>query len=408
MAYHLIIHIPESGKAKPTALKKVCSVPVITRLIVAASRNGADQISVLGSDEDVEKVKSKIQNDERLEKLSIQWGQSSGHADAVVEVNADLVVGNKVWTLINEAKNNAFVPGASLFKKSFSSSNDDSMALWQGDAGKECFVQPINNAKDRRRAKWHIFNNITKSTSGPVSRYLNAQVSIPLSKILVETPMTPNQMTVVNTLIGLFSAYCFAMGTLPWVALGGALFQLTAILDRNDGELARSKFMESEKGEWIDTIGDNMMYVAYMIGLPYGYWKYAQTVDLAWEGLIIPLAVGSLVMLVFVIGGMFIYLRVNKLGGSITVISRQFDSDLKPEEVPFIFRMLSKLSVLGERDQFSLAIGIFGVLPYFTGMPVFYHMLFFITCIVVLAANIYFGIGWVKIAKRKNDIQTAG
>ena len=92
----------------------------------------------------------------------------------------------------------------------------------------------MNSPRDIPAAKDAIFANVTKASSGPISRKLNSRISIPISKRLCELGVTPNQMTLVTTLVGFLSAWFVARGTLPGVALGGVLFQLCAALDRVD------------------------------------------------------------------------------------------------------------------------------------------------------------------------------
>ena len=66
-----------------------------------------------------------------------------------------------------------------------------------------------------------------------------------------------------------------------------------------------------------------------------------------------------------------------------------------------MFRVLDRLKVLGERDQFSLALMGISVMPYLTGNPAWYHALFFSTFGFVLAANAYFALGWLKVRGRR-------
>ena len=389
MAFHFILELPDAPAKTSVAFRKLCDQYVVTRLLVAASRFGATTISVLGPDQVVAEAKTILLRDERILPLPIAWGVVGESPLSVVRGVADVEVGKTAWQLLAEAQSNVVLPGAVYWTKKISPG--EAKPLWDETEWQpgRCAIQ-LKTKADFKRAKDEIFWNITKSTSGPVSRYLNSKLSIPLSKILVETPMTPNQMTVTNTVVGCISALLFGMGTLWSIFWGGIIFQLSSAFDRNDGELARSKFMESERGAWIDTVGDNVTYVAFTICLVYGYARYAQSADVAWAGWVLPLGSGLIVSTVGLIAWMLWYVKKHNLGGSITSISRKFEAELDRKQAGVVYRYLSKLRVLGERDQFSLAVMFFGIMPILTGNDAWYHALFFGFIAVIAAMNIYF------------------
>ena len=45
-----------------------------------------------------------------------------------------------------------------------------------------------------------------------------------------------------------------------------------------------------------------------------------------------------------------------------------------------MFRLLDRVQVMGERDQFTLVLTAVSVMPYVTGNALWYHILFFSTC----------------------------
>lgn len=120
-----------------------------------------------------------------------------------------------------------------------------------------------DNEQDIRRA-------LTKPSDGVVSRILNRRISIPISRRLARTPITPNQLSVINLLIGIAAAGLAATGESRHLMVSGFLFQLASILDGCDGEVAHLKRQTSAQGAWIDTLTDNLAYVAYCIGVTVG------------------------------------------------------------------------------------------------------------------------------------------
>lgn len=109
-----------------------------------------------------------------------------------------------------------------------------------------------------------------KETDGFFARHLDRKISGAISRVLLKTPITPNQITLGVTVIGIGAGYLLAQpGYGPKVA-GGFVFLLTSILDGCDGEVARAKKMISKLGGWLDLWGDNVVHVAVFYGLGYG------------------------------------------------------------------------------------------------------------------------------------------
>ena len=82
------------------------------------------------------------------------------------------------------------------------------------------------------------------------------QFSHRLTPHLLPLPVTPNQITVAGTLIGLLGVYCLSFpGTLA-AAVGSALFILSQVLDNCDGEVARLKHLSSPFGRRLDDACD--------------------------------------------------------------------------------------------------------------------------------------------------------
>ena len=95
-----------------------------------------------------------------------------------------------------------------------------------------------------------------------MSRHVERRISLAITRRLVGTRITPNQMTLVSLTIGLLGAPFF-LSAEPLQQIAGSLLFLThSILDGCDGELARLKFQESPTGARLDFWGDNLVHVA--------------------------------------------------------------------------------------------------------------------------------------------------
>lgn len=124
---------------------------------------------------------------------------------------------------------------------------------------------------DRRRATWLALRATQKATDGWVSRTFNRPVSRACSRVALAVGMSASTASFITLLIGLGCAWIAAQpGYLPLVLTGG-LFQLASILDGVDGEIARATLTESEAGARVDTIVDQVTYVACFAGATVGW-----------------------------------------------------------------------------------------------------------------------------------------
>lgn len=92
----------------------------------------------------------------------------------------------------------------------------------------------------------------------------------PAVRWIAPTGVTPNQLTSLRLITGLAAAVSFALGKVVWLDIGGAIFLLSMLLDRADGELARQTGRTSLAGYRYDLISDGIASTAAFIGLGYG------------------------------------------------------------------------------------------------------------------------------------------
>lgn len=107
-----------------------------------------------------------------------------------------------------------------------------------------------------------LLRSLIKDTEGFMSRHVERRISLAITRRLVGTRITPNQMTLVSLTIGLLGAPFFLSREPLQQVIGALLFLTHSILDGCDGELARLKFQESPAGARLDFWGDNLVHVA--------------------------------------------------------------------------------------------------------------------------------------------------
>jgi phosphatidylglycerophosphate synthase len=114
-------------------------------------------------------------------------------------------------------------------------------------------------------------NQLRKDLAEPVVRWIQEPLARPLVYFFKETPVTPNQVTVLSALLAILAAYFFSFGDTRSLIQGGIIFEISLILDSVDGELARAKGMASEWGRIVDGMGDYVSSIAVLIGLMIGF-----------------------------------------------------------------------------------------------------------------------------------------
>lgn len=137
----------------------------------------------------------------------------------------------------------------------------------------------VSKQSDLPVARSHLLQTLGKDTDGFMAKHVERPISIAITRWLAETPVTPNQMTLVSVAFGLIGAPFFLSASPIWQTVGALLFLWHSILDGCDGELARLKFMESRWGGVLDFWGDNVVHVAIFACIAIGW---AMVVDAAW------------------------------------------------------------------------------------------------------------------------------
>ena len=209
------------------------------------------------------------------------------------------------------------------------------------------FLARVDTPDGRQRAERLLLASLGKATDGWFSRHFNRPLSLWITRKLATRAVSPNQMTAVTLLVGLASGLVSAFGGYGPFLAGALLFQLASVLDGVDGELARLRFEESPRGEWLDTVSDDLTNVAYFAGLTVGLWR---TRSPTW---IVACGIAALALDVATVG--FLYWRVtSRLGGrSLLAFQREMEApELRSR--PWV-RFLLGLQRLVKRDAYGVA-----------------------------------------------------
>lgn len=132
----------------------------------------------------------------------------------------------------------------------------------------------LTNIRDRAVAEKSLAEAIRHSMAAPVAKYINKRISLPISLFLCKLWVSPNSITAVNIIIGLFAGVFAADGHRYWmILLGAVLFQIASIVDGCDGEVAKLTFRCSKFGQYADTLSDNLSLGSFLVGIMAGYWR---------------------------------------------------------------------------------------------------------------------------------------
>ncbi|MFT3694482.1 MAG: CDP-alcohol phosphatidyltransferase family protein [Kofleriaceae bacterium] len=126
---------------------------------------------------------------------------------------------------------------------------------------------PIATPAQRRAAHKVLYTILIKPQDNAITRYLYRPVSFPLTRLLVWTPITPNQVSYLVAVLVAIGCYLSAKASNTSVLIGTAILLAGSYVDCCDGEIARVKLLSSKLGAWIDTIVDELSSIGYMVAL---------------------------------------------------------------------------------------------------------------------------------------------
>lgn len=135
------------------------------------------------------------------------------------------------------------------------------------------FLACLRAGVDTPRLEHAMLRSLENSKDGVVDTYLNRKFSRPLTRWLLRTPFSPNQITLLACGLSILGGLCFVPGGYWGPLCGALLLQLSAVLDCCDGEVARIKFMESPLGDTLDIVCDTIGAIAIFLGIGVAVWK---------------------------------------------------------------------------------------------------------------------------------------
>jgi phosphatidylglycerophosphate synthase len=237
----------------------------------------------------------------------------------------------------------------------------DVVRVARGDAGTR-----VTDEAGRRAAEDAVFAALFRPDLGFVARRLNKPISVRLTRrVLVATPITPNQITLAAAAFGLVGCALLAAGGYAAMLAGFACQQVQSILDGCDGELARVRMQQSKLGAWLDTFVDDVLNVLITVAIGIGLYRSGAGFWAAAVGV----AGGAMLVVSNVV--IMLDMRRQKASGDLMDMVWWFSggkklgavSAPKPDSRPGVGTILF---VMGRRDSALLLWLLFGLV----GLPV--------------------------------------
>jgi len=201
--------------------------------------------------------------------------------------------------------------------------------------------------------------------------------SYPVTRMLVRTPLTPNQITTISLVFGLAGGIACLPGDYLSILIGSILFFICYVLDNCDGEIARLKDMRSRFGMRFDTFVDWLVHAVFFACLGWG--ATATTGQEWWLWLGVATSVGGCI-------NYGIELYKNKTQPHSTELPPE-ESAQKDDDTNMDRFVLNARTVRSDFCFIVLVLSLGGVLP-------------FLLAPAAIGSQVYWGLQFAKAARR--------
>lgn len=259
----------------PLARLKIAGLPACERAIRVARRVGANRVFVVESASDREKVVGWRRGDHALLVISANQLVHTPLVEPLIKRIGDaLVRGAAIAVGPDDTFAGAYLVVADHAAKAAAAiaRGDDTAAFIDAPARVphgEIARHAIATADERAAAHKLLYRILVKPQDNAITRYLYRPISFPLTRLLVWTPITPNQVSGIVAVMVALGCWLTFSASFGRVIAGTVLILAASYVDCCDGEIARVKLMSSRFGAWMDTVVDELSSVAYMIAIGY-------------------------------------------------------------------------------------------------------------------------------------------
>jgi phosphatidylglycerophosphate synthase len=259
----------------------VAGVPLLKRILLTASRAGANEILLI----------CPLALQQALPEKLLDGLSRSGSRPTVIHLDNFTPQDSSSWEKVEAYLNDQFIwipwnwiTTKHLLKKL--SPMAMSSVDWSNPAHIDQHAvvrdQPISNLpfahpdgiavtspESIARAERFLVAHSGKVLDG-IHTSFNRRLCRPFVRLLSHTSVTPNAVTCIGVLVSVLSAIAFARGSYVYSVCGALLFYIAGLFDEMDGMLARIKFAESPWGTWFEGFADGLSYLLLFGGIAIG------------------------------------------------------------------------------------------------------------------------------------------
>ena len=292
---HTLLNEKKTEDSWPSPDVKLAGLPLLKRSLLSLHKGGISRFIVL-SKSPYPQIKTDLEKDIRL-KGQLTWivHDSPKMPDEIIQDHEPFLLlnlnvhfhwglikelchlnsGTDIWVVtlpIGDSSNSSIpaeiliLPGENLketrllnLRTLAPKIKDGKVKTFSAKPDHLCFL--IESPSSLQKIEKGLLNRLGSPLDGMVDTYLNRPVSKLFTRFFLKTSITPNQITFLSFIIGVWGAIGFAMGGYFNSILGALLFQFSSMVDCSDGEVARLKFMESPFGKWLDITLDNIAHL---------------------------------------------------------------------------------------------------------------------------------------------------
>ncbi len=282
---------PEELSAIDWYWEKICGVPLLVRNIISLQRAGLNSLLIYHNGEGAELYKRL--GEEKKISIKLNWITDASEVIKSIE-NYPVLIFNgaalhskqEIQSAMDSMTNNIETPLRYIERDAMTESLNqiilgNELSLTQSVGDQELSVAFLPGKEDRRMSKPQDFltqherllkgSGLSNDTfmDRTVTRFFSSQ----FTRLFLQTPLSPNMITLLSLVIGLISALYFFQGTYENSIIGSGLLLLSAWIDCTDGEIARLKFMESKIGGKLDILCDNLVHFAVFFAIGMGLYQ---------------------------------------------------------------------------------------------------------------------------------------
>lgn len=307
----LVIAIPgsatlQSPGAAESLLRPVCGLPLLTRVLATAVRAGADNVLLIWPQTVPSWIRTKALSSHLLRSVLVSTMSLTEDFNPAEESSWEAIerclAPEFLWIPWNWATVKRVL--SELHAQSMKSADwtkpvlidlnskrhaDGSLDGNCGSAG-VAVVSPAT----AREAERYLVRRAGKVSDGVYSSF-NRYLCRPAVRWLSHTRITPNAVSIGGLLVALISSLFFMHGFYWSDVIGAFLFFFSGLFDEMDGMLARTKFMDSPFGCWLEGLVDGITYLLLFCGIAVGLSRHHPHAGL-WLG--IALLVGTTLSLI--------------------------------------------------------------------------------------------------------------